>query len=95
MAQTNTLTDYDTNAVDFDQFRQPSPVIVKILDDAFPVNGAPILSIGCGTGQYEAILAKNRRVVGIDKSAGMIGKAKNRVSNTVLGDIHGVLDLDH
>ena len=87
MSQTNTLTDYDSNATDFDQFRQPSPIIAQILDEAFPTDQGPILSIGCGTGQYEAILSKKRRVLGLDRSAGMIAKAKERISEAVFGDM--------
>ena len=87
MPDTHTLTNYDANAVDFDWFRQPSPVIVKILQDAFEGVDGSILSIGCGTGQYEAILTQKFRIVGLDKSQGMIAKAKKRFPNVIHADM--------
>jgi ubiquinone/menaquinone biosynthesis C-methylase UbiE len=87
LPQTNTLTDYDTNAADFDQFRQPSPIIAQKLVKGLSKGEGPILSIGCGTGQYEAILSKKMRIVGIDKSEGMLRKAKERIDNVVLADM--------
>ena len=87
MRQTKTLTNYDANAWDFDRFRQPNPYIAQKLIDAFSTNEGPILSIGCGTGQYEAILSRKFSIVGMDRSTGMIGKAKERISNVILGDM--------
>jgi len=87
LPQTHTLTDYNTNAADFDSFRQPSPVIAQKLETALSKDGGLILSIGCGTGQYEAILSRNKRMVGIDKSEGMLRKAKERIENVVLADM--------
>ena len=87
MRQTKTLTNYDANAWDFDRFRQPNPYIAQQLIDAFSTNEGPILSIGCGTGQYEEILSRKFAIVGMDRSTGMIGKAKERISNVILGDM--------
>lgn len=87
MLQTKTLTNYDANARDFDRFRQPNSTIAKKLIDAFSVSEGPILSVGCGTGQYEAILSRKLAIVGMDRSNGMIGKAKERISNVILGDM--------
>lgn len=87
MPQTTTLTNYDANAAAFDQFRQPNPVIAEKLLTAFSKNKGPILSIGCGTGQYEFILSEKIPILGLDRSIGMIGKAKDRIQNVLLGDM--------
>jgi len=85
--QTQTLTNYDVNALDFDRFRQPNPIIANKLVEAFSVWKGPILSIGCGTGQYEAILTNKLSIIGMDRSTGMIRNAKERISNVILGDM--------
>jgi len=87
VTQTTTLTNYDANAEDFDQFRQPNPTIVEKLRTTFSLHDGTILSLGCGTGQYEAILSKSNTIVGIDRSEGMIGIAKERISNAIHGDM--------
>ena len=87
MVHTRTLTDYDANANDFDHFRQPNAYIKQKLIDAFSVRGGPILSVGCGTGQYEAILSEKLEIIGIDRSNAMIRKAKERIPNAILGDM--------
>ena len=65
MSLTSTLTNYDVNAADFDRFRQPNPITVKELMSGFRLAGGPILSLGCGTGQYENILSKTFKIFGI------------------------------
>jgi SAM-dependent methyltransferase len=87
MVYTKTLTDYDANADDFDHFRQPNAYIIQKLIDAFSVLGGPILSVGCGTGKYEAILSEKFKIVGIDRSDAMIRKAIERIPNAILGDM--------
>ena len=87
MSTTNTLTDYETNAADFDKFRQPNSNIIQLLNNAFYHNAGAILSIGCGTGRYETELSKHRTVVGLDRSPGMLRHAKTRLKHLVLGDM--------
>jgi SAM-dependent methyltransferase len=84
---TKTLTNYDANAHDFDHFRQPNAYIQQKLVDAFSVRGGPILSVGCGTGKYEALLGEKFEIVGIDRSNTMIRKTVERITNAVLGDM--------
>ncbi len=87
MGKIDTKTDYDSSATDFDKFRMPSPRILDKLRQTFaPVDGL-ILSIGCGTGQYEYNLSKNKIIVGLDKSKGMIKIAQKRIDNCVLGNM--------
>jgi len=93
--QTTTLTNYDANAAAFDQFRQPNPVIAEKLLKAFSKNNDPILSIGCGTGQYESIFSKKLPIIGLDRSMGMIGKAKDRIQNVSLGDMTSLPFAEH
>ena len=87
MVYTKTLTDYDANADDFDSFRQPNANIIQKLIDPFSVLGGPILSVGCGTGKYEAILSEKFKLVGVDRSDAMIRKAIERIPNAILGDM--------
>ena len=75
MVYTKTLTNYDANADDFDYFRQPNAIIKQKLLNAFSERGGPVLSVGCGTGQYEAMLSEKFEIVGIDRSKAMIQKA--------------------
>jgi SAM-dependent methyltransferase len=87
MVYTKTLTNYDVNADDFDNFRQPNAIIKQKLIDAFSLRGGPILSVGCGTGKYEGMLSEKFEIVGIDRSKAMIHKAMGRMSNAVVGDM--------
>ena len=87
MVQTRTLTDYDSNAQSFDQFRQPSSIILEKLTKKFFGIDNPILSIGCGTGQYESNLSQTYSVFGFDRSNGMLDLAKERVQNVIQGDM--------
>jgi SAM-dependent methyltransferase len=95
MSQITTLTNYDANANAFDYYRQPNPIIVEILKKAFTENEFPILSIGCGTGQYENILSKNISMMGLDKSMGMMEKAKQRIQHVALGDMTSLPFVSH
>jgi SAM-dependent methyltransferase len=89
-SQTLTLTDYDTNAADFDHFRQPSTIIADRLIAAFSSTKGPILSLGCGTGKYESLLSDKVVVVGLDRSTGMIQKAKERIDHVLFGDMTAI-----
>jgi ubiquinone/menaquinone biosynthesis C-methylase UbiE len=87
MRKTTTLTNYDVNAADFDYFRQPNSRIAERLSNSFALKDGTILSLGCGTGMYEAIFSETRTIVGIDRSGGMINRAKERIENLVQGDM--------
>jgi len=85
---TATLTDYDTNASHYDQFRRPSPVIRDILQEKFSGAAGPILSLGCGTGRMEAeLLATSIEIFGLDRSIGMLMQARSRVTHLSQGDM--------
>jgi ubiquinone/menaquinone biosynthesis C-methylase UbiE len=84
---TATLTDYDTNASHYDQFRRPSPIIRGILKNMFSGAEDPILSLGCGTGRMEVELTASLEIFGLDRSTGMLTPAKSRVENLSQGDM--------
>lgn len=85
--KSRTLTDYNENADDYDRFRRPSPIILDKLRNKFSISESQILSMGCGTGRYEALLGQKIPVVGIDLSFGMLSHANNRISDVALADI--------
>lgn len=87
MLKTETLTNYNSNAADFNTFRKPNPELIKILKQSFFSKKGPILSIGCGTGGYEKELSKNLNIIGFDKSWGMLSYAKDRLRNILSGDM--------
>jgi SAM-dependent methyltransferase len=72
---------YDAEAADYDD--DPYPVemqrafVARLIEDCPP--GGVILDAPCGTGQYfPMIAAAGRRVVGIDRSSGMLEQARAR-----------------
>ena len=73
--------DYDAEAPTYD--KDPYPVetqrrFVARLLETCPIDGI-VLDAPCGTGQYfPQIAAAGRRVVGIDRSAGMLAQARAR-----------------
>ena len=87
-SRSDTVTPYNDWADDYDRFRHPSHVLVRTLHKilAPASKRGPILSLGCGTGQYEAVLGLDR-IVGLDKSPSMLRIARNRVWKCVLGDM--------
>ena len=87
MIKTDTLTNYDSSAYDFDKFRKPSPLLVEFLKESFSAVDGLILSLGCGTGQYEDAFRSGEKIVGLDKSQGMLEIARNRVQYCCLGDM--------
>ncbi len=87
MSLATTLTDYDSNASGYDQFRRPSPILLDIIKNSFSHVNGDILSIGCGTGRYEEILSENLCIVGLDRSAGMLNLAKSRCLYLTQGDM--------
>lgn len=87
MTRTNTLTDYDTNAADYDQFRRPSSLILEKITNTFSNTEGIILSMGCGTGMYEGVLSQSMLLVGLDKSHGMLNQAKGRAIKLLRGDM--------
>lgn len=72
----NTLFDFD------------EPVMHEILD-AQPAGS--VLDAACGTGRFTAYLtARGHRVIGLDRSAHMLARARHRVARAefLLGDLH-------
>ena len=70
MAKWDTVTDYSSAAIDFDRLRLPGPETVRRLKAIFasiPKDGC-VLSLGCGTGQYEHAVFGGEGVVGLDQS---------------------------
>lgn len=64
-------------------------ILVDFLENQRRGTDARVLSVGCGTGSHDRLLAgRFHRVVGIDKSTEMIkyGSAKNRIQNLELKD---------
>ncbi len=85
MTNTKTLTDYDSYAGQFDRQRQPGAAVIRFLQESLPMTDT-CLSIGCGTGQYEAALG-SERLVGLDRSRGMLKLASDRVRRLLHGDM--------
>ena len=90
MQHLHTLTNYDVIALVYDRFRLPNLIIAEYLSKAFCKTEGPVLSIGCGTGQYEAILSEKIEIIGLDKSQEMVSKAKERILNVTRGDMTGL-----
>ena len=87
MQKTQTLTNYDDNASHYDLYRRPSPLILESLQTYFSGATRPILSIGCGTGRMEQLLSDNHVVIGLDRSAGMLKEARNRINYLTQGNM--------
>jgi len=85
LTNTKTLTDYDSYAGHFDRQRQPGAAVIRFLQESLPLTGT-CLSIGCGTGQYEAALG-SERLVGLDRSRGMLKLASDRIRRLLHGDM--------
>lgn len=75
---------FESHAVNYDQnpFTFNTVAEVDFLLSLFPlVKGMSILDIGCGTGRHSIELAKREfRVTGLDFSAAMLGKARDKAS---------------
>jgi SAM-dependent methyltransferase len=85
-----TLTDYDSNAGSFDRMRRPGQETLaglkKVLAPA--AERGQLLSIGCGTGQYEGeLFDAGFPLTGLDRSEGMLALAKGRIGRCVRGDM--------
>ncbi len=89
MAKWQTLTDYNNQAGDYDTMRNPGAEVVAFLTGVFnrARSKGKILSIGCGTGQYEKAVFKGQGVVGLDLSQGMLDIATSRIAEVVCGDM--------
>ena len=77
----STVTNYDSSAAAYDQLRIPGEAVVNALKSVFE-NVSPqgqILSLGCGTGQYESSLTMPGHIVGLDQSRQMLNIARERV----------------
>lgn len=83
---------YNIASKNYDKTRVPVglDVIMGCLSDyRVPVNEIDLISIGCGTGNYEVELASRvKRVYGIDVSSGMIEKAKEKSKDIVNIEFH-------
>jgi SAM-dependent methyltransferase len=54
--------------------------IDRVLRELLPAAAGPCLEIGCGTGEWAALIrASGRRPIGVDVSAGMLGYATSRL----------------
>jgi SAM-dependent methyltransferase len=76
--------DYDTISAVYDGARSVNAELAEtVRREARIGSGARVLDIGCGTGNIEAALAKmiDLKVVGVDLSLGMLGKARSKVSD--------------
>ena len=89
MATTDTATDYDSSAVAYDRLRSPCDATVTALKRAFSsvVPCGTVLSLGCGTGQYEEAVFGGRSVVGVDRSREMLRIARKRIPKCVQADM--------
>ena len=71
----------------YDDVRKEEGEIIKVfLDEINPSDKTSILDIGCGTGNYTDLIERLTRakVHGIDKSEGMIEKARNKNNKVIL-----------
>lgn len=69
-----------------------APLLNAALDRASPAVGETVLDLGCGCGATVLALAErvgpNGSVMGIDISAPMLDRARQRVRDSALGNIH-------
>jgi len=78
--------DYNRIACTYDESRQPGGL--ELILRAFDASSAPlpnmhVLDAGCGTGSYSLALADHvGSVVGIDRSQGMIARAREKMHET-------------
>ena len=84
---TNTITDYNSYAEEYEKFRKPGPEILKKLVDMFSSVKGNVLSVGCGTGQYEKEINKIFKIAGLDRSIKMLKLAKKCQKFSVNGDM--------
>src|SRR5580765_704809 len=73
------MTDYDKLAKEYGEHRRPHPEVLKsILKDVSPKT--TILEVGCGTGNYIAVIQSARDSVcyGVDPSEGMLSRARQQ-----------------
>ena len=71
---------YDDIYTDKD-YKQESDFLLSIIEKYSSISVKDILSLGCGTGTYETILAKKGfNILGIDNSKEMLNIAKEKLS---------------
>jgi SAM-dependent methyltransferase len=89
MTHWKTATDYDHQASDYDVMRRPGCAVVAFLTEVFTsaARRGKILSIGCGTGQYERAVFHGRGVIGLDLSPAMLEIAASRIAEVKQGDM--------
>ena len=73
---------YDLASKNYDSYRIPAglkTLIGTLSTSGIPINEMHIISMGCGTGNYEIELAlRTKKVCGVDISPEMISKAKEK-----------------
>ncbi len=82
--------DYDHASGEYEKQRLVAPETLSLLKRALHhlKHGQMVLSLGCGTGQYESALRRmGFAVTGMDLSIGMAGIAQNRRLDIVLGNM--------
>ncbi len=78
---------YDRIAEVYDQTRSGNLEMVRLIIDGAPLTaGALVLDVGCGTGNNTILFAgrTDARVVGVDISAGMIKRAREKSAGLAL-----------
>ncbi|MFV8753023.1 class I SAM-dependent methyltransferase [Nannocystaceae bacterium ST9] len=72
-------TTYDAIGTGYDGTRHADPYLVERLDALLADAGAPILDLGCGTGNYTLALAeRGRTMIGVDPSTRMLDEARSK-----------------
>ena len=77
---------YDKIGATYDATRHAEPAILDALVELLELqNGADVLDLGCGTGNYTTALgARGYEMLGLDRSGLMLRKARSKVSNLLL-----------
>jgi len=77
---------YDKIGATYDATRHAEPAILDALVELLELqNGADVLDLGCGTGNYPTALgARGYEMLGLDRSGLMLRKARSKVSNLLL-----------
>ena len=77
---------YDKIGATYDATRHAEPAILDALVELLELqNGADVLDLGCGTGNYTTALgARGYEMLGLDPSGLMLRKARPKWSNLLL-----------
>ncbi|MFZ3077732.1 MAG: methyltransferase domain-containing protein [Candidatus Aenigmatarchaeota archaeon] len=86
----DSATNYDKDIHnDYDKYRKASQITIDKILDIIGKN-KKVLSLGCGTGSYEAVLSNYLNVEGIDLSKEMAAKAIEKGVNAKTGDMRSL-----